>query len=245
MQLMITGAAGYTGQGMVEVCASEHHVRGVDVCPSPTAQESVVSDLTDLDACRHLVEGMDAVVMCHMAKNPDGYRTPVQAMDVNVKGTANLYHAMNEQGVRRAVLISSTGVLAPAPAPMAEPGEGPYRIHHPQASMYTLSKVFQEQLACFYHATAQIVTTILRPGWIVYDGKLETKYGEKMERYNTSLIDPRDIGTAVLGALRRNPERVEAFHISSAQEVPGMAETMQALKWLPQYDFAALPRIDS
>ncbi len=244
MRLLVTGSAGYTGSGMAEVIAAEHHVRGADIRPSLTVQESVVADVTDLDACRRLTEGVDAVVMCHMARNPDGYKTPVDACDINVKGTANLFHAMKEQGVRRAVLISSAGVLLPAPGAMAEPGAGPYRISHPQTSMYVLTKVFQEQIACFYHATAGIVTTMLRPGWIVYDGKLETKYGEKMERYHDSLIDPRDIGTAVLGALRMPAPQVEAFYITSALDAPGMGHAMERLQWRPQFGYPTLPRVN-
>ncbi|MCE9589475.1 MAG: NAD(P)-dependent oxidoreductase [Planctomycetes bacterium] len=245
MRVLVTGSAGYTGSGMVAVIAGEHHVRGADIRPSEGVQESVVADITDLEVCRRITAGVEAVVMCHMAKNPDGYKTPVAAIDINLKGTANLYHAMSENGVPRAVLISSVAVLAPEPHPMAEPGVGPYSIActQPKTTLYGITKVFQEQLACFYHATTGIVTTMLRPGWMVYEDKLLTKYGEKMERYYDSLIDPRDIGHAVLGALRLSDPRIEAFRISSDEKVPGMAQAMTRLNWKPRHLFAALPRV--
>ena len=55
---------------------------------------------------------MDAMVLCHMAPNPNGYKVPPPAFDINVKGTANLYHAAAEAGLKTVVLISSCGVLA-------------------------------------------------------------------------------------------------------------------------------------
>lgn len=246
MKILLTGSAGYTGSGMARVIGTQHTVRGADIRPSEHVQESVVADITDLDACRRIVQGIDAVVMCHMAKNPDGYKTPVAAFDINLKGTANLYHAMQEQGVRRAILISSTAVLAPEPNPPAVPGVGPYNIAYtkPATALYSITKVFQEQLACFYHATAGIVTTMLRPGWMVYEDSLTTKYGEKMERYYDSLIDPRDIGHAVLAALALPDPRIEAMRISSSETVPGMPEAMARLNWKPRHPFATLPRVD-
>ena len=244
MKILITGSAGYTGSGMAAVIAAEHHVRGADIRASETVQESTLADITDLDACRRITQGVDAVVMCHMAKNPDGYKTPVAAFDINLKGTANLYHAMGEQGIRRAILISSTAVLAPEPKPMAIPGVGPYNIAYtePKTTLYCITKVFQEQLACYYHATAGIVTTMFRPGWMVYEDKLITKYGEKMVKYYDSLIDPRDIGHAILAALRLSDPRIEAFRISSSEAVPGMPEAMARLNWKPRHPFASLPR---
>jgi nucleoside-diphosphate-sugar epimerase len=87
MRILLTGAAGYTGRGLGAVLRTEHSVRGLDVRPcAPEAGEPVVGDIADLEACRRAVEGVEAVVFCHMAPNPKGYETPVQAIDVNVKG---------------------------------------------------------------------------------------------------------------------------------------------------------------
>src|SRR4051812_37003098 len=109
MRLLLTGSAGYTGTGIAQVLRGEHWVRGMDVRPSPDVQESVVGDITDLSACAAALEGIDAAVLCHMAPNPSGYKTPVQAIDINVKGTANLYHAMAERSIKRCVLVSTMG----------------------------------------------------------------------------------------------------------------------------------------
>ena len=238
-QLLLTGAAGYTGKGIAQVLQTVHDVRGLDIHPSPDTSESLVADLADLDACRAAVAGTETVVMCHMAPNPVGYETPPPAIDVNVKGTANLFHAMVECHVTRCVLISSTGVApcdahgTPQPPP---PGIGPYNT----SQLYSLTKGFQEMLAAHYFHTAGIVTTILRPSWIVYDETQITKYGTKLDHYDPSYVDPRDIGTAVLNAMALPDPTLEAFILAQDDFAVGVEETAQRLNWRPKYNFASL-----
>ena len=72
----------------------------------------MVGDVADLEACRTATRGVDALVIAHMATRQTGsYDTPAAAFDVNVKGTANVLFAAVENGVKRAILISSCGVV--------------------------------------------------------------------------------------------------------------------------------------
>src|SRR5437762_1734126 len=146
MRLLLTGAAGYAGSGLGKVLAGKHWVRSLDIRqPGSELHDAVVGDIADLDTCTKSLDTIDAVVFCHMAKNPDGYKTPVQAIDINVKGTANLYHAMAERGLKRAVLISTCGVMLDPPAPVAMPGVGPFNYGpDPKQTMYGLTKIMQE-----------------------------------------------------------------------------------------------------
>lgn len=238
MKLLFTGAAGYAGQGICSVLSQRHDVRGLDIKAAPALSEHIVADVADLDACRAAVDGVDAVVMCHMAPNPVGYQTPPPAIDINVKGTANLYHAMGERGLKRAVLISSTGVMGVGPGRDAAIAHGPYKFD----KMYSLTKVFQECLAQHYHDSLQIVTTVLRPAWIVNDGALVTKYGEKMQQYYASLIDPRDIGEAVDLALKLRDATLESFNLGQDDFEIDLTRTHDRLKWRPKYRFESLSR---
>jgi len=240
MRLLLTGSAGYAGRGIAQIINTAHWVRGADVKESAEGvNESVVTDITSLDACMSLVDGVDAVVQCHMAPNPIAYKTPVMAIDVNVKGTANLYHAMAERGITRCVLISSTGVLHQDNGADAVPGDGPYKFGR---GLYALTKQMQELVARHYFETSGIITTLLRPAWVVYDEKLITKYGEKMEKYNSGLVDPRDIGTAVLRALELPDPTLEAFNIGQDDLNAQQVRTRGRLKWSPAYNFATLQK---
>lgn len=219
MNVLFTGATGYSGIGMVEILSAHHMVRGADVVCKPSAcREMLVADITDYETCRSLVNGMDAMVLCHMAPNPDGYNLPAPAFDVNVKGTANLYHAAAEVGV------------------------GPYRYGD---GLYCLSKVMQEGIARHYFLQFGIATAVLRPSWIVYDGELVTKYGEKMQRYSSSLIDPRDIGRAIVAALALPSLKLESFNIGQDDLPADLTFAKTRLRWSPQHRFESLPRVNN
>lgn len=238
MHVLLTGAAGYTGRGIAEVLSTQHDVRSLDIRPAEHAAASQVGDIADLDVCRLAVDGVDAIVLCHMAPNPTGYATPVQAIDVNVKGTANIYFAALERGVTRLVLISSTGVL-PHPGATPVPGDGPYNYHY---SLYVLTKIMQEDIARFYHEMHALNTAILRPAWIVYDGDCVTKYGQRMERYDPGLIDPRDIGRAVLAALALPAPALDVFQLGQDDSGFDLSAARERLGWAPQHRFLDLPR---
>ena len=237
MKLLLTGSAGYSGTGIAQALAAHHDIRGFDIKDSVDLKDYITGDITDLDTCRRAVEGVDAVVFCHMAPNPHGYETPVMGIDINVKGTANVYHAMVEQKLTRAVLISSTGTLAGDRLDNVPIGDGPYGF---DKGMYAISKVLQENVARYYHDAHQIITTALRPGWIVYDGTLTTKYGQKLESYNASLIDPRDIGDAVHLSLQLTDPKLEPFIIAQDDSEQDQSATHDRLKWHPQHTFDAL-----
>ena len=240
MRVLLTGATGYAGRGIASVLAREHLVRGLDIRAAEMAcQELVIGDLADLEVCRRALAGMEAMVLCHMAPNPAGYETPVLAMDVNVKGTANLYHSAVESGLRRAVLISSVGVLPLQPGARAAPGEGPYNFAR---SLYGLTKILQEGIARYYHDMHGMATAVLRPSWVVYDGDYVTKYGDRLEAYHPELIDPRDIGAAALAALALPDLALEAFQLGQDDSGLELTAARERLCWRPQHRFTGLPR---
>ncbi len=241
MKILMTGAAGFTGKGLAQTLRGQGHcIRSFDVKPAgEAADESVVADIADLAACRRAAVGMEAVVMCHMARNPDGYKEPPPAFDTNVKGTANLYHAAVECGIRRCVLVSSAGVVDKSASRNPRPGDGPYQF---KASLYVLTKIMQEALARFYHENHGICTAILRPAWIIYDETFMSKYGNALDRYDPTLIDPRDIGMAAALALTLSDLGLEVFHLGQDDADIDHATARSRLGWKPKYRFERLPK---
>lgn len=240
MHILLTGAAGFTGQGIAQVLGPQHEVRGLDLANAGAfIHDMQTGDVADLDVCRHAVAGMDAIVLCHMARNPDGYRTPAPAFDANVKGTANLYFAAVEHGIKRCVLLSTADVIDQARCPAPRPGEGPYRY---EGELYGLTKILQEGISRYYHDKHGIATAIFRPAWIIQDGTFMTKYGWQMDHYEPTLIDPRDIGHAIATALELPDLGLEAFQLGQDDCGLDLTAARKRLGWQPRYRFEKLPR---
>jgi nucleoside-diphosphate-sugar epimerase len=112
MKVLIIGSSGIVGTLVVPILAETHQLRLFDLRPAPSeAYESLQGDVTDLDALRQAVTGMDAVVYMAMG-NLKWTETSgvVTAFDVNVKGVHLALRAAHEAGIEQAVYTSSMSV---------------------------------------------------------------------------------------------------------------------------------------
>jgi nucleoside-diphosphate-sugar epimerase len=243
MKVLITGGAGFLGRGMVAAFDAKHPLRLMDLCPWGSSHEVVAGDVADLDQVRHATEGVDGIVIAHMAGRPGGgpldYDSPPTAFDANVKGTANLLFAAAERNIRRVVLISSAGGVG------AYTEEG-FRSHdHPpkSKSLYGLTKVLQEIVAEHFSRVHGIGVAVLRVGYIVDADALNDKYDRKVRQYGRGLIDRRDIGEAARLALELPDLEYETFFVfgtKAAEEHFDVEHTRRRLGWTPRFDFSSL-----
>ena len=209
----------------------------MDLHPSEHATESIIGDVKDIEACRKAVAEMDAVVLNHMgARKPDSYAPPFLGFDINVRGTANLYQACAENGVKQVVLISSFKVLGPDSIPSAPPGQCLYGAGR---DIYTVTKIMQETLAHHYHCTDGIITTVVRPAWIAYEAECRSKDGQTVDQFDPYLLDPEDLGEFIAICIERHSEEPEAFVVAQP-ECRGMESTIARLAWTPKHTFAEL-----
>jgi nucleoside-diphosphate-sugar epimerase len=204
----------------------------------------VVGTVADLETVRRAVQGMEALVIAHMASRQAGsYETPVAPFDINVKGTANLFFAAAEAGIRRVVLVSSTGVVA------QHKGEDDRRFmcrDLPLGShgIYGLTKVCQEVIAEHYHRTEGFQVACLRVGYIVDGAASVDKYGRPIGERNYQISDHRDIGEVARLAMELADLDWEVFYVMSTDESMtwvDTAYTRERLGWRPKYDFKWLP----
>jgi uronate dehydrogenase len=146
MRVLITGAAGRIGSVLAEGL-TDFELRLTD--------REV--DVTDFDAVRASVDGMDAVV--HLAATPD--EAPfAEIAGPNLHGTYHVFEACRRAGVGRVVYASSnhaTGLYR-----VGEPLDGSYPPR--PDGLYGASKVWGEAIARMYADKFGVTAVCLRIG---------------------------------------------------------------------------------
>ncbi len=161
MRWAISGGAGFLGLHLARrLLADGHDVRTLDLAPLDDAQleasvDELRGDVRDPSAAARLVDGADVLVHAAAALPIQASRESIRG--VNVEGTAVVFAAALEAGVRRAVLISSTAVYG-------IPKHHPLREDAPLVGVghYGESKIDAERVAR-RAARRGLETVILRP----------------------------------------------------------------------------------
>ncbi len=242
-RILVTGAHGFLGRHLVKVLQSDFTVIGFDVQGNGNSENFICGSVTDPAAVRRALQGVDGVVMAHMAPNlPGVYDTPELPFEVNVKGTAHVLQAAAELGVRRHVVISSVSVVDGA----RRAGTFLSRDLPPSpVKMYGLTMVLQEAMARYYHERHGLEIALLRPAYVILGDSLEDKYGVRRPTVNWQAIDPRDIGRAAAAALSLDALECEVFYVMAGPDAPNHADvphTAERLHWEPRFRFLEFPR---
>jgi nucleoside-diphosphate-sugar epimerase len=238
MRVLMTGSAGFLGQGMIPAFA-DCQLRLFDVVETPGAGEKVVGSVANLQTCRDALTGMDAMVIAHMAPRGKGlYDSPAVPFEVNVTGTANLYTAARDLGIKRVVLISSIAVVK-----KHQDAKTFLTRDLPAASAthpYGLTKACQELIADQFYKVDGISSAILRPAYIADEATHRDKYGRPASEGNWQYIDRHDIGKAARLALDVPDLGCEVFYVLGHPDGINHADvayTHKRLGWTPDHPF--------
>lgn len=150
MRIMITGAAGRLGRRVVDAAATAGH--SVIACDREVFEagpqvQSVITDVTDYDAVRGLLDGVDAVI--HLAAwagpQPGWPRTHHD----NVTGSYSVLLAAAEAGVTRVCAASSVNAIGGIYSRTPRFDYFPIDVAHPTYAEdpYSLSKWILEEQA--------------------------------------------------------------------------------------------------
>lgn len=173
MKVLVTGASGFTGSVLAEKLIEQGHdvrafVRNKSKMKSPNAHrmEVIESDITDTEAMKRAVEGVENVY--HIAALFRQAGVPDQVYyDVNVAATENLLRLSHEAGVKRFVHCSTVGVHGHIENP---PADEDYRFA--PGDIYQVTKLLGEQKALEYYQETGFPVSVVRPGPIYGVGDL-------------------------------------------------------------------------
>ena len=152
-RVLVTGGAGFIGSHLATALAERGaRVRVLDNLATGRRDnlahlgagiELVEGDVRDVEACRRACAGVELVFhQAALGSVPRSMADPATTLAVNVGGTANVFAAARDAGVRRVVYASSSSVYGDSAAlPKREGEEGE------PLSPYAASKAMDEDLA--------------------------------------------------------------------------------------------------
>lgn len=227
MRVLITGAAGKVARGIVPILREKYSLVLSDITKITDARdESIQVDLTKLDDVVAAFSGLDAIVHCAIA----GYRTRENVpetdeeradyhrrmLDVNIKGTYNVFEAARILQIRRVTYLSSLTVsLGDEP----EFKMAPDRPARP-IDVYACTKLFGENLGRVYHEMHHLEVICLRLGQ-PYPLKLDREASwENDPRANRTFVTLGDLAHAVDSALSAGHVGFGIYNVVSLNENP-------------------------
>lgn len=245
-RVAVTGAAGNVGREALDALRDHHEVTAL----THSEQEDIESrtlDVQDGAAVRDALAGHDVIVHLAAASSPDtDWDT---AVEVNVRGTKNVFEAAVAGGVDRVVFASSnhaTGtynVADPADPESMTPDDvrtiDPDDPPRPD-SFYGVSKVAGEGLASYYADRHGVESVNLRIGWYMSrDDLRETQDApEENAKFARAMwLSPRDcrdvLAAAVEADLPENPLTVNAVSANDERYL-SLTRTLTTIGYAPR-----------
>jgi uronate dehydrogenase len=210
-RVLVTGSTGAVGQPLTRYLVQRgHQVRGFARRATSGLDDYMTGDLSDRDAVRRAVDGMDTVV--HLGAYPN----PADFIDVllgpNVVGLYHVCEAAVEFGVKRLVVASTVQVVtghAFRDRPVTV-DDGPAPVNH-----YALTKAWAETAGDMYARVHGLSVISVRIGWF-------PRNTEECRRLAASPFG-RDIFLS-----HDDSDRFLALCVESTNPIPGTSVILQA-----------------
>ena len=251
-RVLITGASGLIGTVLRDALADEYALSGVDLKPVPVL-DSLVADMTDLDAILPAFEGVEVVI--DLAANPDQDSSWETVRDNNIPSTYNALEAARRAGVKRLIFASSNHATG-----MYE-NDHPYSAivrrrvrrhrarlhpaHHGRHAIrpdgpYGIGKTFGESAGRYYSDRFGLSVICLRIGTLNREGRPTSvrsfatllTHGDLAQLVRRCIEAPDSVRFAVLYGVSDNTWRF--WDIAAGREVVGYAPEDNAEDWRQQ-----------
>ena len=244
--MLITGITGFVGSHLAEVATARGlDVQGLALEAPPHANLAAVSgtltlhraDITDAQAVEEVLASAQPDAVVHLAGQavPSlAARDPMDAVRVNVVGTAAIATALRRRPGARLVFASSADVYG-SPAGGLASEDAPLR----PANAYAATKVLAEGVVRELGLAGEVAVTIIRPVAqvgprqhpllaasafarqiaLAEAGRVEPVIRHGRLDSRRDLVDVRDMATAYLAALDLAPEPTAVFNVGSGRAV--------------------------
>ncbi|MWV38727.1 NAD-dependent glucose-6-phosphate dehydrogenase Azf [Natrialba sp. INN-245] len=170
--VLLTGAAGRVGEAILADLADIHEWRLLDRDP-PTGEqpgEFVVADITDEEAVREAMDGIDVVI--HLAGDPRPEAPWDSVLTNNIDGTQTVFEAAVDAGVETVVFASSNHAVGAYETDERTPemyrADDDYLLDGTElprpGNLYGVSKAVGESLGRYYHDEYGLSVACVRIG---------------------------------------------------------------------------------
>ncbi len=156
MLVLITGATGEVGRGVVPLLEKDFDLRLLSLDPPGDDPRRIQADILDWEALARAMNGVDAVLHLAVAPGHSGtYEDDAfndRRFDVNVKGTYHVFEAARRLRIPRVVHVSSLMVVWGELLAQKTPGEKLISGYAPPwpVGTYALTKTFGERIAEYF-----------------------------------------------------------------------------------------------
>lgn len=159
IKALVTGGSGFIGRNIIKACRYKGwKTISLDTTGTSDADVSIKGSVENLELLRETTKGIDLVFHEAAVTSPPQFEEDgVSAFNTNVIGTLNVLKAASENGVKRAVLASSSAVYGNLSVPGKENVQKPV-----YENLYPLSKSVNEETASYFHSRGEIETVCLR-----------------------------------------------------------------------------------
>jgi nucleoside-diphosphate-sugar epimerase len=232
-KVLITGSSGRIGSYFATQNKDKYDFRLVDRVPWDEAKlgaapgEASVENLTDIDVCRKLARGMDAVI--HLAADPDPAASFESLLPNNFVTTYNMFQAAHEAGVKRLVFASSIHAIDAYPEDiLVFPDMAPW-----PRNMYGVSKIYGEVVGKYFALTLGLPTVCLRIGpYIPYGSRINLSV-----RDQKAYTDPNDLNHLINQCLASTiPYAIVHATSNNRRMRMDITATMRDFDYRPQAD---------
>jgi len=218
-RILLTGAAGKIGQPVgAELVRHGYWVRAID-CVAAPANSPVHDWITGDIGNRALLDAAmtDIEVVVHLAAALEDRTFDPDLIETNIRGAYRVFESARTHGVRRMIFASS---------PLAVfwqtvGSKRPVRTDSTFAplDMYSITKIFGEQLGWLYGEHHGLPTIAIRFGWLPHDEENQRKLDNSPD-YQDWYLSPGDAARAVALAIAAPAERVGKFAVAYVASKP-------------------------
>ena len=172
MKILVTGATGFIGSHLAELCVElgykvkafdrynpNNHWGWLEYSGYKKEIDVVLGDIRDYDSVNDVMKGCDTVFhLAALIGIPYSYVSPLAYIRTNIEGTYNVLESARQLGLRNILITSTSETYGTAQyVPIDE--------KHPLVgqSPYSASKISADQLAISYYRSFNVPVKIVRP----------------------------------------------------------------------------------